>query len=183
MNVDWTGKDTAPSKAEVWLWVASCTAGLPSPSRCCGTRSRLFLFEDPQCPSSLSGWRDLYHLSCFRASQEELVQALIQGDGSSSFGIKITSSSADIRKNEHTVTTFRLTEGICRPQHPPIRHSVRAGLLVTLHMRDRGAWRHITGKNWLQTEGGGRGESTLWSYWRWCQVCLNSSAVFEYAGH
>lgn len=102
MNVDWSGKDTAPPKAQVWWWVASCTAGLPSPSRFCGIRSLLFVFEGPQCPSSLSGWRDLYHLRCLRAPQEELVQALIQGDSTSRFGIQITSSSANIVKNEHT---------------------------------------------------------------------------------
>lgn len=62
-------------------------------------------YRDPSVPHSLSGQRQLHPippLSISRAVHFPLVPSFMQGDSSSHFSVRITSSSSDIGKNEHT---------------------------------------------------------------------------------
>lgn len=83
----------------------------------------------------------------------------MQGDSSSHFSVRITSSSSDIGKNEHTCRhgdQMEIDWGCPRAAAPPSPRPDRRGLLVTLHTRESRVWRHIRRESCPQTGGEGQ---------------------------
>lgn len=88
-----------------------------------------------------------------------LVPSFMQGDSSSHFSVRITSSSSDIGKNEHTCRhgdQMEIDWGCPRAAAPSSPCPDRTGLLVSLHTRESRVWRHIRGESWPQTGGEGQ---------------------------
>lgn len=88
-----------------------------------------------------------------------LVPSFMQGDSSSHFSVRITSSSSDIGKNEHTCRRgdqMEIDWGCPRATAPSSTRPDRTGLLVTLRTRESRVWRHIRGESWPQTGGEGQ---------------------------
>lgn len=95
----------------------------------------------------------------------------MQSDSSSHFSVRITSSSSDIGKNEHTCRhgdQMEIDWGCPRAAAPSSPRPDRTGLLVSLHTRERAVSGDTSeGRAGLRQEGRGRWCCWWWRWWRW----------------